>query len=99
MYFFPSLRASYFSNVVPFPGSPFFNTPEKMGIKLLHKDFKYYNEDLAPVFDSKYATSVEANEVFLKGLEDIAEAMSCNLSKHTMEKEAEFGAFWDGAHN
>lgn len=69
------LHATFFSNLVPYPGSPIFNDPNTYGITLRHKDFRYYNEDLAPVFDSKYATSDAMYEVFLWGLKQFGDAM------------------------
>lgn len=91
------VRATYFSNVVPFPGSPFFDQAEKLGMSLHHRDFKYYNEDLPPVFDSSHASSEEANEVFLSGLRDIASSMEKNVDL-PLSEQALAGSFWQGAH-
>lgn len=92
------VKASYFSNVVPFPGSPFFDTAEKCGIQLHHTSFKYYNEDLPPVFDTKYGTSEEINKVFLEGLKQIAEVTSHNAKLKNELILSQAGSFWKEAH-
>lgn len=57
------------------PESAMFEHPEHFGMKLLHRDFRLYHEGLPPVFATDKATSDQAYEVFLEGLEMFTKAM------------------------
>ena len=70
------LHASYFFGLVPYPGSIMYDKPECYGLKIKHHDYKYYNEELVPVYDTHLATSDEIYKVFLEGVQKIGQAMS-----------------------
>jgi anaerobic magnesium-protoporphyrin IX monomethyl ester cyclase len=69
------LYLTYFSNVVPYPGSQLYATPDKFGMKILHHDYSLYNEEGAPVFDTLTATSQQSHECFQTGVLKISQAM------------------------
>lgn len=70
------LHATYFFGLVPYPGSLMYSNPEKYGLKIKTHDYKYYNEDLEPVYDTANATSSEIYKVFQKGVKQLGNAMS-----------------------
>ncbi len=98
------LQTSYLFGLVPYPGSDLYAQPEKYGMKLLHKDFRRYHEDLPPVYETKYAKPDEMYEVFLNGVRQLGDAMggpSASLelaSVRANEPLENFGQFWSGAH-
>jgi hypothetical protein len=95
------LQASYFFGLVPYPGSEMYHHPEKFGMKLHHHNFKFYHEEMPPVFDSPFAKSDEAYQVFLEGLKALAQAMSKRpyfgdrMLPTNLEK---YGTFWSEPH-
>jgi radical SAM superfamily enzyme YgiQ (UPF0313 family) len=90
------LTATYLFGLVPYPGSRIFATPEKYGMRLHHRNFRYYHEDMPPVYDTHAAKSDEIYQVFLDGLQTLADAMACPADeKHT---SSHFGAFWRDSH-
>lgn len=93
------LQASYFGALVPYPGSDFFERPNEFGMKIRHRNFEYYNEDLPPVYDSIHASSEAIHEVFLDGLTMIGQAMGQDhdamLTRGTPE---DYGQFWASSH-
>lgn len=70
------LHATYFFGLVPYPGSQMYNNPEQYGMLIKTKDYKYYNEDLEPVYDTKFAKSGEIYKIFEHGVEQLGQAMS-----------------------
>lgn len=95
------LHASYLFGLVPYPGSLMFENPELYGLKLHHRDFKLYHEDLEPVFDTAFATSDEIYRTFLESVRDLGQAMSRRpyLGKIPASLNLEeYGGFWGGAH-
>lgn len=95
------LQASYLFGLVPYPGSDMYEHPEKYGMQLLHRNFKYYHEEMQPVFTSAYAEPEEAYSVFLQGVAALAEAMgrTSPLIAHPAEDElALYGTFWQDPH-
>ena len=91
------LQATYFFNLVPYPGSAMFSSPEKFGMKIHHRNYKYYNEELLPVFDTPYATADEIFAVFKVGLVSLGQAMDKKPyfnDRPLPEHLDEYGAFW-----
>lgn len=70
------LHASYFIQLVPYPGSALYSDPERFGMKLRHRDFHLYNEDLEPVYDTPFATAEELHKIYLRGTKELSQAMS-----------------------
>jgi anaerobic magnesium-protoporphyrin IX monomethyl ester cyclase len=69
------LQASYLFGLVPFPGSALFGQPDVFGMRLHHRDLKYYNEELPPVFDTRHGTSDQIYRIYLDGLGSLTQAM------------------------
>lgn len=95
------LQATYLFGLVPYPGSAMFETPERFGMKLLHRDFSLYHEDLPPVFATDKATPDQVYEVFLEGQELFAQAMDKTPyfgSAPAPGTADEYGTFWADAH-
>ncbi|WP_297624143.1 B12-binding domain-containing radical SAM protein [Nocardia sp.] len=69
------LAASYLSVFVPYPGSPMFDHPERYDMRLLHKHFDLYSEELPPVIASGNATGEQIYDVYTTGLEMLSQAM------------------------
>jgi anaerobic magnesium-protoporphyrin IX monomethyl ester cyclase len=95
------LQASYLQVLVPYPGSDMYEHPDKYGMTLRHHDYRYYNEDMAPVFDSAIAKSEDVYEQFKRGLTAIGQAMAKkpyfgNLPRP--ENSEKYGAFWSDSH-
>ncbi|BAG17402.1 radical SAM protein [Streptomyces sp. SID4928] len=95
------LQATYLFGLVPYPGSAMFEHPERFGMKLLHRDFRLYHEDLPPVFATEKADPDQVYEVFLEGLDLFARAMD----KPPYFGDApppstadEYGTFWADPH-
>ncbi|GGN34822.1 B12-binding domain-containing radical SAM protein [Streptomyces fuscichromogenes] len=93
------LHASYLSLFVPYPGTPMFSHPERYGMKLLHRRFDLYNEELAPVVDTRYARSDEVYDIFVDGVGVLAEAMSRTPSltfdrAERVSPHRAYGEFW-----
>lgn len=95
------LQASYLQVLVPYPGSDLYDNPDRYGMKIHHHDYRYYSEDLAPVFDSTFATSEESYEQFINGLIAIGQAMSKKPyfgDPPPVDELEKFGTFWAGSH-
>ncbi|AVE36525.1 TPA: radical SAM protein [Pseudomonas aeruginosa] len=95
------LQASYLFGLVPYPGSELFAEPARFGMDLLHKDFRYYHEELPPVYSTKYAEPEEIYKVFLYGVKSIGEVMgkkSKFLDYSFYSEKANYGKFWSEAH-
>jgi radical SAM superfamily enzyme YgiQ (UPF0313 family) len=95
------LQASYLFGLVPYPGSDLFAKPEQFGMELLHKDFRYYHEELPPVYKTAYADPDDVYKVFLYGVSALAEAMgkiSNVLDYSRQPSDVEYGKFWSGSH-
>lgn len=95
------LQTSYLFGLVPYPGSDLYNTPDKFGMKLLHKDFRRYHEELEPVYETHYAKPDEMHKMFLYGVEQLGNAMGrsskfLNLPASTPRNS--YGQFWAGSH-
>ncbi len=96
------LQASYLSNLVPYPGSALFDHPERFGMQLLHRDFDRYHEDLPAVYRGQYGDPDQTYQVFLDGVESIAQAMAKRPYFGNVPadvNEAQLGNFWDGSHS
>ncbi|HMH58831.1 MAG TPA: radical SAM protein [Galbitalea sp.] len=95
------LQASYLFGLVPYPGSAMYENPESFGMSLLHEDYARYHEDLPPVFSTAKAGPDEAYDVFIEGLDCLADAMEKTpyFGKAPDNDDLDaFGAFWSGAH-
>lgn len=94
------LHASYFSSLVPYPGSVLFEQPERSGLAIRHHDYRFYHEDLPPVYDTRSSRAEAVHGVFLQGVRDIAEAMRGRsyLGEPPGRPTSEYGSFWDGVH-
>ncbi|WP_158566786.1 B12-binding domain-containing radical SAM protein [Actinomadura craniellae] len=62
------LTASYVSVFVPYPGTAMFDRPADYGMRLHHRSYDLFHEDLPPVYDSASARSDEVYEVFLEAV-------------------------------
>jgi anaerobic magnesium-protoporphyrin IX monomethyl ester cyclase len=95
------LQASYLFGLVPYPGSEMYEHPEKFGMKMHHKNFKLYHEEMPPVFDSPYAKSDAVYEQFLSGVKNLGQAMSKKSYFGGMPPPTEvplYGTFWTDPH-
>jgi radical SAM superfamily enzyme YgiQ (UPF0313 family) len=95
------LQASYLFGLVPYPGSVMFDDPERFGMRLRHRDFSQYNEDLPLVFDTSSARAEQVYDVFLDGLSDLGQAMAktpCFGSAPPAGEVERYGAFWSASH-
>lgn len=92
------LHASYLSVFVPYPGSPMFARPEDYGMRLLHKQFDLYNEELPPVIETQQASSDEIYDVFIEGVGMLAESMSrkpaLTFDETSPAPARSYGEFW-----
>lgn len=70
------LHATYYFGLVPYPGSEMYRNPEKFGMTIKSHDYRFYNEDIEPVYDTKHATSTEIYKVFQEGVRILGDAMS-----------------------
>ncbi|MEV2221340.1 radical SAM protein [Nocardia vinacea] len=70
------LVSSYLSVFVPYPGTAMFATPQRYGMRLRHRRFELYSEELPPVLDSDTADADRVYEVYLAGLGVLSEAMT-----------------------
>lgn len=95
------IQASYLFGLVPYPGSDLFDNPERYSMKLLHRDFRLYHEEMVPVYETPFASPDEMHAMFLKGVKHLAQAMS---SKSTLLNlpadvhEGQYGSFWHSSH-
>lgn len=86
------LHASYFFGLVPYPGSEMHRNPAKFGMTIKTHEYRHYNEDVEPVYDTKFATSAEMYKVFLEGVQQLGEAMDAKpylgkeLDEETLKK-------------
>jgi anaerobic magnesium-protoporphyrin IX monomethyl ester cyclase len=95
------LQASYLFGLVPYPGSALYDAAEKNGLKLRHHDYRYYHEDMLPVFDTQFATAEQSYEIFLEGVAALGQAMSSRpyFGGEIMDRVGEgFGSFWESSH-
>ncbi|MBQ1076382.1 B12-binding domain-containing radical SAM protein [Micromonospora sp. C31] len=95
------LQATYLFGLVPYPGSTMFQHPERFGMKILHRDFSLYHEDLPPVYATDKATPDQIYQVFLDGLETFAEAMGKRPyfnGASPVGDLSKYGGFWADAH-
>ena len=95
------LQASYLQVLVPYPGSDMYENPDKYGMKILHHDYRYYSEDMTPVFDSAFAKSDDVYKQFGRGLTNIAQAMTKKPyfgDLPRLENLEKYGAFWSDSH-
>lgn len=95
------LQATYFFGLVPYPGSEMYEQPEKYNMKIRHNDFRYYHEDMLPVFESPLAAVDEVYEQFICGVRELGQAMSKRPyfgTRPPAEKLAHYGTFWRSAH-
>lgn len=94
------LQASYLFGLVPYPGSDLYNHPEKYGMKILHKNFRFYHEEMLPVFESSFAKPDEIHQTFLDGVKQLGQAMGIQSSLLEIPPypDGNFGSFWDGSH-
>lgn len=95
------LQASYLQVLVPYPGGDMYEHPERYGMKIHHKRFNFYSEDMAPVFDTPFATSDESYSQFTSGLTALAQAMNKKPyfgNPPRPDELSNFGRFWAGSH-
>ena len=95
------LQASHFAQLVPYPGSVMYSEPERFGMRLLHKDFSFYGEDQPPVYETVHGNSDQIYDVFLEGLDCLAQAMSKRpyfADTPVGSDRSEYGSFWSSAH-
>lgn len=92
------LRATYSAVFVPYPGSQLYERPEHFGIKILHKDYGRYHEDLPPAFSTAQAPDPDkVHEVYLDGLGILADAMK--RSPFAATGPGTYGNSWDQGHS
>jgi hypothetical protein len=68
---------------------------------LIHRDFSLYHEDMEPVFATQLSTPDQTYDVFLQGLNQLAQAMARNSHSDGAGDPADlsgYGTFWAGAH-
>lgn len=82
------LHATYFNQLIPYPGSGLYTDPEKYGLTLTTKDFDRYNEEAVPPYGTRHATPEQIYEAFLEGVQKLSQAMS---SKPLLGKEISEG--------
>ena len=95
------IQATYLFGLTPYPGSDIYNQPAKYGVRLHHRNFKLYHEDMPPVFDTLHATSDEIYDVFLYGLRELGRAMQGPSPFDALPQSRqpeEFGSFWRDSH-
>jgi radical SAM superfamily enzyme YgiQ (UPF0313 family) len=93
------LQASYLFGLVPYPGSEMYQHPERFGMKLHHHNFKFYHEDMPPVFDSPFATADQVYQVFLDSVRDLGQAMGGKNYFGDIPTNPEvYGSFWSSPH-
>lgn len=94
------LQASYLFGLVPYPGSAMYKHPARFGMRVLHHDYRYYHEDLPPVFATAFAEPDQAYEVFLWGVTQLAEAMAKTpyFGPAPPGPPSDYGRFWADAH-
>ncbi|MCF8306028.1 MAG: radical SAM protein [Ignavibacteriales bacterium] len=61
--------------LVPYPGTPIFNAPEKYGMKIISKNWDLYREDEQPVFEYQHLNSERIFELWLYGLKQISKTI------------------------
>jgi radical SAM superfamily enzyme YgiQ (UPF0313 family) len=95
------LQASYIFGLVPYPGSQLFAEPERFGMRLLHRDFRYYHEELPPVYETAFAKPDDIYRMFLYGVEQLGAAMgqiTTRLDTARLAEPSNYGGFWAGSH-
>jgi len=95
------LQASYLQVLVPYPGGDLFEHPERYGMRIHHKKYEYYSEDMCPVFDSSFATAEQSYRVFTEGLTSLAQAMGKKPyfgNAPPPDELHRFGRFWADSH-
>jgi radical SAM superfamily enzyme YgiQ (UPF0313 family) len=94
------LHASYLFGLVPYPGSDIYENPPKFGAELLHNDFRYYHEDMLPVYRTPLATPDEVFRAFLEGITNLTQAMGRRpeVNAVPLHRRESYGKFWSEAH-
>jgi radical SAM superfamily enzyme YgiQ (UPF0313 family) len=95
------LQASYFQVLVPYPGGDMYEHPDRYGMRIHHKRFEYYSEDMPPVFDSIFVTSDESYQQFREGLTLLGQAMAKRPyfgDTPSADELDRFGRFWADSH-
>jgi anaerobic magnesium-protoporphyrin IX monomethyl ester cyclase len=94
------LHASYFFGLVPYPGTPMFEQPERYGMMIEHRDYGRYHQDLPPVYHTADISSEQIYDTFLAGLQDIASAMRRRsyLGDEPAKPLDTYGEFWAGSY-
>jgi radical SAM superfamily enzyme YgiQ (UPF0313 family) len=95
------LQASYLQVLVPYPGGDLYEHPEKYGMRIHHKRYERYSEDMCPVFDSSFATADESYRTFKEGLAKLAQAMEKKPyfgDAPPAEEIPMYGRFWADSH-
>jgi anaerobic magnesium-protoporphyrin IX monomethyl ester cyclase len=95
------LQASYLQVLVPYPGGDLYEHPERYGMRIHHRKYEYYSEDMCPVFDSSFATADESYRIFTEGLVALAQAMEKKPyfgDIPPLEEIDKFGRFWADSH-
>jgi hypothetical protein len=70
-------------------------------MRIHHKRFELYSEDMCPVFDSTFTTSDESYRTFTEGLTALAQAMDKKPYFGVVppaEELNKFGRFWADSH-
>lgn len=96
-----TIQAAYHFGAVPYPGSAWHDHPQQFGMRLLHKDYSRYHEDLPPVFETLHAKPDEVYRVFLENIKELGQAMSkppyFGIPRTPEERETS-SETWKGAH-
>ncbi len=94
------LQASYLFGLVPYPGSAMYDDAERFGMRILHRDYRRYHEDLPPVFATAQAGPDEIYEVFLSGVTQLGQAMAKTpyFGPPPSSPLSDYGTFWADAH-
>jgi radical SAM superfamily enzyme YgiQ (UPF0313 family) len=95
------LHASYLFGLVPYPGSLLYADPTKYGMKLVQDDFRFFHEEMVPVYETPYAKPDEVHKIFLEGLQILGQAMaspSDMVGPLAESASEEYGSFWSGSH-
>lgn len=95
------LQASYLFGLVPYPGSALYDDPSRYGMKILHHEFRFYHEEMPPVYETAFASSDEIHQAFLTGVRDLGQAMagrSSLLPFPADTTDTRYGSFWGGSH-
>lgn len=95
------LQATYLFGLVPYPGSDMYTQPERHGMTIHHHNFKYYHEDMLPVYSTPFAEPEQIYDIFLYGVDALGKAMGGTPYFGGMPAAVEqesYGSFWTGSH-